>query len=143
MKGTGDLFFLGGVGEDVFGETFAGQIVRPDPLNKYLLLSQLKEYIRWQEKNGRFHDGYEYDKKKLHFFGAMKWFWAGTGVLFAGMVINPNFTSKHYSFYLRKFNVVLFGLIGYHWGRKKQDQHLLNMMLKMHDYFPLEIKRAI
>jgi hypothetical protein len=44
---------------------------------------------------------------------------------------------------LRKISVLGFGLIGYAWGRKKQDFHLLNMLLKMHDYFPLEIKRAL
>jgi hypothetical protein len=37
IKSSGDLFFLGGVGEDVFGETFAGRIARPDPVNKHLL----------------------------------------------------------------------------------------------------------
>jgi len=40
-------------------------------------------------------------------------------------------------------NVVLFSMIFYAWGRKKTEQHLLNMMLKMNDYFPLEVKRAL
>ena len=72
----------------------------------------------------------------------MKWLWAFGGFTFAATVVNPNFTARS-SFYFRKINVVLFALVGYHWGRKKQDYHLLNMMLKMHDYFPLEIKRAL
>ena len=73
----------------------------------------------------------------------MRYFWAAAGVSFAAIIVNPNFTSKFQSFYLRKFSCVFFGLIGYHWGRKKHDFQLLNMMLKMHDYFPLEIKRAL
>ena len=72
----------------------------------------------------------------------MKYGWSLAGFCFGGIVINPNFTRRG-SFYLRKFNVVLFALIGYAWGRKKQDQYLLNTMLKMNDYFPLEIKRAL
>jgi hypothetical protein len=38
LKQNGDAFFLGGVGEDIFGETFSGRIMRQDPVNKYLLL---------------------------------------------------------------------------------------------------------
>ena len=72
----------------------------------------------------------------------MKWAWAFSGFCFAGIIINPNFTSRN-SYYLRKINVVLFALIGYSWGRKKQDAVLLNMMLKMNDYFPYEVKRAL
>lgn len=142
LKGTGDLLFLGGVGEDIFGETYAGRIARQDPENKYLLIKMLREYIQWHEQNGRFYDGYQQDKNKLKLLGAAKYMWAFGGFCFAGTILNPNFTSKT-SFYARKINVVLWALIGYHWGRKKQDYQLLNMMLKMHDYFPLEIKRAL
>jgi len=28
LKGTGDLLFLGGVGEDIFGETYSARIAR-------------------------------------------------------------------------------------------------------------------
>ena len=142
LKSSGDMFFLGGVGEDIFGETYAARIARSDPENKYLLIKMLREYIQWHESNHRFYDGYESDKRKLHFLGAAKWGWAFGGFCFAGTIINPNFTAKS-SFYMRKVNVVLWALIGYHWGRKKQDYQLLNMMLKMNDYFPLEIKRAL
>ena len=142
LKGTGDLLFLGGVGEDVFGETYTARIARRDPENKYLLIKMLRDYIKWHESNGRFYDNYNSDKTKLQFLGAMKYAWATSGLCFAATIINPNFTSKS-SFYLRKFNVVLWAMIGYQWGLKKQDYHLLNMMLKMHDYFPLEIKRAL
>ena len=142
LKGAGDLFFTGGVGEDVFGETYAGRIARQDHDNKYLLIKMLREYIQWHEKNGRFYDEYSSDRTKLQFLGTMKYVWAFGGFCFAGTIINPNFTSKS-SFYMRKFNVLFLATIGYAWGRKKQDYHLLNMMLKMHDYFPLEIKRAL
>ncbi len=142
LKGPGDLLYLGGVGEDIFGETYAARIARKDHENKYLLMKMLKEYIHWHEQNHRFYDGYQSDKSKLHFLSAAKWAWAFGGFCFAGTIINPNFTSKS-SFYMRKFNVLLFAGIFYAWGRKKEDYHMLNMMLKMHDYFPLEIKRAL
>jgi hypothetical protein len=58
------------------------------------------------------------------------------------MVFNPNFTSSR-SFYLRKVNVGIFGLVGYFWGRKKEDQIRINMLLKMNDYFPHEVKNAL
>lgn len=45
IKGTGDAFFLGGVGEDIFGETYAARIATRDPTNKYLLMKMLREYI--------------------------------------------------------------------------------------------------
>lgn len=142
LKSTGDLLFLGGVGEDIFGETYTARIVRPDPENKYLLMKMLRNYIQWHEVNARFYQGYDSDKQKLKFLGAAKWAWGFAGFVFAGTIVNPNFTHKG-SFYFRKVNVVLWSLIFYAWGRKKQDYHLLNMMLKMHDYFPLEIKRAL
>ena len=102
----------------------------------------LREYINWHETTARFYEGYQSDKKKLHFFGLMKYAYAFGGFCFAGTIVNPNFTARN-SFYMRKINLVLWASIGYAWGRKKQDYHLLNMMLKMHDYFPLEIKRAL
>ncbi len=142
LKGPGDILFLGGVGEDIFGETYAGRIARTDESNKYMFIKLLQEYRIWHEKNGRFYDNYERDKKRLRIKRAEKYVWTAAGFCFGGIIINPNFTSKS-SFYLRKFNVILFAMIGYHWGRKKEDFHLLNMMLKMHDYFPLEVKRAL
>ncbi len=49
LKGVGDYFFIGGVGEDIFGETFAARIARQDDVNKYLLMKMLREYIQWHE----------------------------------------------------------------------------------------------
>ena len=71
-----------------------------------------------------------------------KWGWTFAGFSFGAICVNPNFTKRN-SFYLRKFNVLAFAMIGYAWGRKKQDYHLLNMLLKMNDYLPLEVKRAM
>ena len=65
LKGTGDLFFLGGVGEDIFGETYTARIAKRDPENKYLLIKMLREYITWHETNARFHEKYNSDKSKL------------------------------------------------------------------------------
>ena len=45
MKGVSDLLFVGGVGEDIFGETYIGRIARQDNDNKYLLIKMLREYI--------------------------------------------------------------------------------------------------
>ena len=59
IHGVGDLMFLGGAGEDIFGDTNAGRVKKLDEGNKYLLLNMLKEYRIWHEKNGRFHDTYE------------------------------------------------------------------------------------
>ena len=118
LKGPGDLLFLGGVGEDIFGETYAARIARPDPENKYLLMKMLRNYIQWHEANGRFYDGYESDKSYLKFLSASKYAYGLGGFCFAATIINPNFTQRS-SFYFRKVNVVLWALIGYAWGRKK------------------------
>ena len=45
LKGVSDLFYLNGVGEDIFGETYSAQIARRDPVNKHLFYKMMKEYI--------------------------------------------------------------------------------------------------
>ena len=65
LKGTWDLLFFEGVGDDVFGETYTARIAGQDPENKYLLINMLREYIMWYEQNARFYDGYLQDKQKL------------------------------------------------------------------------------
>jgi hypothetical protein len=94
LKGVSDLLYTGGVGEEIFGETYIGRIARQDYDNKYLLTKMHREYIKWHEKNASFYDNYDYEKKKLYFLGAMKYAWAFGGFVFAGTIINPNFTSK-------------------------------------------------
>lgn len=119
LHSIGDRFFPGGVGADIFGETYTGRINQYDHNNKYLLIKMMREYIQWHEQNHRFYDGYDYDKKKLAFLSKMKWVWAAGGFCFAGVVVNPNFTSKFGAFYLRKISVVMWTLIFYAFGRKK------------------------
>ena len=82
-------------------------------------MKMMREYIQWHEKNHHFYDGYEYDRTKLTVLSRMKWVCAFGGFCFAGIVVNPNFTSKYGAFYLRKISVVLWSLIFYTAGRKK------------------------
>ena len=67
---------------------------------------------------------------------------AGAGVLFAGTVWNPNFVKRR-SWYMRKIAILGWGLIGYGLGRRYYEDHITMTMLKMNDYFPMEIKRAL
>ena len=71
-----------------------------------------------------------------------KYAWFLAGVAFAGVIVNPNFTMRR-SFYMRKLNPLFFGAIGVQWGNKKEGDHMTNMMLRMHDYFPFEVRRCI
>ena len=50
----------------------------------------------------------------------MSCLYAMAGVAFAGIVFNPNFTSRN-SWYLRKLTPIFFGAIGFQWGRKKES----------------------
>ena len=36
-----------------------------------------------------------------------------------------------------------FGLVAYQYGYRNENIHLTNMMLQMHDYLPVEIKRTL
>ena len=136
------LFHAPSIGTDVFGYPKAGQVAIPDRLNRNLFISHYREYIQWHEENHRFYDSYKNDKRaeKLHYFS--QYIFGLVGFSFAGMVLNPNYTQPK-SFYLRKINVALFTLIGYMAGyRNLQNQKSLTNM-RMFDYFPLEIKRAL
>lgn len=105
-------------------------------------MQMMRDYLKWHETNHRFYDGYKEDKTYLHRRRMLSNLYGVGGVCFAAIIINPNFTSKT-SFYLRKMNIVLFAYMFYAWGKKKEDQHLMHMLLKMNDYLPLEIKRAM
>ena len=62
MSGAGrDGFFMGGVGSDIFGETFTARNLNQDLVNDYLLKKYFREYIEWQRTNHRFHDNFESD----------------------------------------------------------------------------------
>lgn len=67
---------------------------------------------------------------------------AGLGVLFAGTVWNPNFVNRR-SWYMRKIAIAGWALIGFNLGRRYYEDQITLTMLKMNDYFPLEIKRAL
>ena len=137
-----DRLFPSSQGEEIFGEVDRAQITRVDPVNKQLFITMMKDYLQYHEKNFRFYDDYEADKASLYRKRTLKWVYAFTGVLFAAAVVNPNFTSKR-SFYLRKINCALWGSIFFAWGQKKEDYHTLNMSMRMNDYFPHEVKRAL
>ena len=104
--------------------------------NKYLA-----EYLKWHTKNGKFYQGFETDIQLFHQQNYLKWFFIMSGVTFAGIVVNPNYTSRS-SFYLRKMTPIIFGSIGYQWGYKNQSNHLALTMMKMNDYLPLEVRRT-
>ena len=72
----------------------------------------------------------------------MKWFWTGASGAFAAAIFNPNFTKRR-SWYMRKFNIIIFGAIGYQWGLKNESEAIFSLQLKVYDYLPLEVKRTL
>ena len=64
------------------------------------------------------------------------------GFTFAATVINPNFIKRR-SWYMRKIAIAAWGSIGYNFGRRYYQDHITSTMLRMNDYFPLEVKRAL
>eukprot|EP00347_Sterkiella_histriomuscorum_P023092 403335981 len=137
-----DVLFPQGLGSDLFGEQFSARMGHHDDNNKYLFMQMTRDYLAWHEANHRFYEGYKEDRKYLHLRQVITNAYAVGGFCFAAIIINPNFTSKN-SFYLRKVTCLLSAYAFYAWGKKREDQHLQAMMLKMNDYFPLEVKRAL
>ena len=45
IQSPADPWFPGGIGEDIFGETYAARILRQDVNNQHLLMKMLREYI--------------------------------------------------------------------------------------------------
>ena len=135
-------FTVPGMGEDVFGAEFAGREIVYDDMNKDLFLKMLGNHVKWQAKNGRFHETFDKDVKELQRKWAMQYVYAGVGVGFAGAVWNPNFVNRR-SFYMKKMTPIAWGLIGYNFGRRFYEDHITFTMLKMNDYLPLEVKRAL
>ena len=64
------------------------------------------------------------------------------GALFALTVVNPNYVKRR-SWYLRKINLGIFGAIGYNFAARYQEDQITMTLLKMNDYLPLEVKRAL
>ena len=112
------LFFPGAINEDIFGEYKNNQIAVPDEDNTYLFKKYFLAYWDWSKKNGHMYKGYESDQSTMDIHKKMKWVWSGLGILFMGMVFNPNYTSPR-SFYARKINICIGAYIGYAWGLKK------------------------
>ena len=103
----------------------------------------LKNYVDWKVSNGGgFHPTFEQDRNRIWWLHKYQFIGAGVGVLFAGCVINPNFIRRR-SYYAKKFSIGLWGLIGFSLAKKYYDDQMLFTMLKMNDYLPLEIKRAL
>ena len=134
--------FLGGMGSDIYGETWTAQVERSDPVNDYLSRKLLREYIKYQLANKGLYEGAEKDFKGLRATSALKFFYAGLGGAFAATIINPNFTKRR-SWYVRKFNIGLFGLIAFQYGLRQENEKRFMFMMKCHDYFPLEVKRTL
>ena len=66
----------------------------------------------------------------------------GIGVIFAATVINPNYLMRR-SWYMRKVQLALWGTVGWNVGHKYYGDNYTYMWIKMHDYFPVEVKRAM
>ena len=102
----------------------------------------MTEYFQWQRVNNGFHDTFEQDLNRVRFAKYKIGIYSAAGGAFAAAVVNPNFTKRR-SWYLRKFNIGFFALIGAAWGKKCTSEATFSLMMKMHDYLPLEVKRTL
>ena len=111
-------------------------------MNDYLLHKYLTEYVQWHAQNHRFHDSFQADVNRQYRLRAYTYVYTAAGFCFGATIVNPNFTHRQ-SYYLRRAWPLVFAGIGFQWGRKLEGHNLLNSLLRMHDYLPLEIKRAM
>ena len=137
-----DGIWLGGFGSDIFGEHLVAQIAKSDPLADHLFQRYLQEYLQWHAANHHFHETMKDDAFKYKRVVMQKWGYTTAGFVFGATVVNPNFTHRQ-SYYLRRAWPVLFAMIGYQWGLKLECHHVTCTMLRMHDYLPLEVRRAL
>ena len=107
-----------------------------------LLKKYMREYLDHQRQNDGFYEGYEDDYAWVTRARFLTYCYAFGGATFAAMVFNPNFTKRN-SWYLRKFNVVFFGVIAAQWGFRQEAEKNLIFQLKSYDYYPLEVKQAL
>ena len=142
MPSTNNGIWLGGMGSEIHGEPFTAQIEIVDPVNDFLYDKYLREYIQWQRVNGSFHDSFEADYARVQRSYYARWFYAGAAALFAAAVINPNFTKRR-SWYVRKFSVGFCGVIGFQFGQKNLSDNQTMLLMRMHDYLPLEVKQTL
>ena len=69
-KGFKYAFFPKAIGIDVYGDPKSAQVVLPDPENSTKFYKLIKEYVKWQETNHGFYEGYKWDKRinSIHFY---------------------------------------------------------------------------
>lgn len=137
-----DSIWLGGNGGDVFGEVGPGRNIPNDPNNTFLRTMYLKEYFQTAASKGALHEDFGKDMMWFQTSFYQKLAYASAGVMFAGVIFNPNYTSRH-SFYMRKLTPIFFGMIGWQWGKKKSADQLTNLMLKNYDYYPRAVRRTL
>ena len=137
-----DYITPGSLGIDVYGDPCSNRIKFEDDLNRYMFNNMIREYIKWHEENHRFYDGYEKDRSTLNYYAYSRYFWAFVGFTFVGMVINPNYTGPK-AFYMRKFNALFGAICGYSYGNRNYNNQMTYMNIRMLDYFPMEVKRAL
>ena len=128
--------------EATFGDPGPGRRRRRDPRNKAYFQKLFFRYIDWQQANGKFYEGFEYDRTKAKMLFFYQYGLGALGVLFAGMIFNPVYTGPR-AFYLRKINLALFFILFSAYGRKVRMDHTSMMLLRMNDYLPVEVRRAI
>ena len=142
MSSGRDGIFPGGIGSCIFGEEGTARVVRRDDVNEYLRNKYLFDYFKFAHQNNTLGKEFENDLNKLRRSGYYTYLYALTGVVFAGVIYNPNYTSRH-SFYLRKMTPIFFGLIGYAFGHAQHSKLINATMLRMNDHLPLEVKRTL
>ena len=103
----------------------------------------LMEWFTFAADNGYLREDYQSDIAAMNMQKRF-WqpFWTIAGVVFAGVIWNPNFTSRN-SYYLRKLSPLFWGLIGYQWGETRYNKMAINTALKNYDYYPREVKRTL
>jgi hypothetical protein len=108
-----DGIWLSGIGSDIFGERASARLLHTDKANDYLMTMYLTQYFQRARQTGNLHKDFETDLNRLWYADKFyKPLYGLIGVVFAGIIFNPNYTSRH-SFYLRKFTPIFFGTLGY------------------------------
>ena len=135
-------FWESGHGGDLFGDIQSGRGPRYDYDNDTQLNECLIDYLDWHRKELKFYDGFESDLGRSVRLRMMMKVWAGAGVVFAGIVYNPNFTSRN-SFYLRKITPIVFGMAGWAYGYAKLSNHNNKILMRLTPYLPREVRRSL
>ena len=104
----------------------------------------LREYFQWHKANTKhgFGPNHEYNERRVRWYAAMRYVWAGAGAVFGFTVINPNFTMRR-SKYMRIIAPALMASVGWQWGKKKWDDAITHTMLELNEYCPFEVRRCL